>query len=97
MSWFNADLRDLKVDADVEVIIFDSYTYGMRYLQQGELQSLPVIILDDYNEKIFISNLVEGRERAYLFIDDFIEELPIAVNRLAAGDNYITDKLLCEL
>lgn len=97
LSWYNADLRDLEIDTDTEIVVFDSYTYGMRYLHQSCFNDFPVIILDSYNEKIFISNLVENKERAYLLIDDFIDELPQAVEKLLKGDNYITSKLLCEL
>lgn len=93
---FNGDLSTLE-DINADIVIYDSYSYGIKPLESNRWDDIMLIILDAYNEKLFISNLIENRNRGYLLIDDFLDELPLAIEQLLAGKNYLTEKLSCEL
>ena len=93
---FNGDLTSLS-EINADIIIYDSFSYGIKPLENKLWEDLIIIILDTYNEKFFITNLIENRNRGYLLIDDFLDELPLAIAQLIEGKSYLTEKLKCDL
>lgn len=96
VDWYNGDLTGLsQIDADI--VVYDSFSYGIKPLEEKKWQHRALIILDVYNQQLFIDNLISDNNRAYLLIDDFLGELPTAIEQLLGGANYLTSKLSCEL
>lgn len=97
IDWYNGDLSRLTTQIQADVVVYDSFSYGIKPLEEEKWQHRALIILDVYNQQLFIDNLISDNNRAYLLIDDFLGELPTAIEQLLGGTNYLTSKLSCEL
>ncbi|MTI39744.1 hypothetical protein [Fulvivirga lutimaris] len=93
-AWFNADLSLLTNTFDEDtILIYDSASYGLNPLRTSWLMAYPMIILGEYEKNIFIESLLETEQKAYLIIDDFIQELYNAIDCIKCGHNYVTKKI----
>ncbi|MEQ8242551.1 hypothetical protein [Fulvivirga sp.] len=93
-AWFNANLSLLTNTFEVDaILIYDSSSYGLNPLRSSWLMEYPLIILGEYENNIFIESLLETEQKAYLIIDDFIQELSSAIDCIKCGENYVTKKI----
>jgi len=90
LEWFNNDLVASPDFEKADVVIYDGFSYGMKPIELEMFDNIPLIILDAYSESLFVSSLISQGRRAYLLIDDFLEELPEAINSVIEGESFIT-------
>lgn len=69
-----------------ELIILDSFNLGFHYLDQiakrDETTKCPVLVIDDYNEKVLINTIISKGASSYLHLDDFINNLEGEIEKL---------------
>lgn len=94
VAWFSADLNLLSNAFQKDtVIIYDTSTHGVNHLRNSWLLQHPMVILGEYEKNVFVDYLLEAEQKAYLLIDDFIQELPDAIACIQCGKNYVTRKI----
>lgn len=74
------------------ILIYDSVAHGFNPLL-AELSSIRTVILGEINNSSFIQQLLETGIRAYLFIDDFLDEINVAIATLQNNETYKTTKI----
>ncbi len=93
-AWFSSDLSLLTNAFDKDtIIIYDSSSHGLSHLKNSWFLQYPMIILGQYEKNVFIDFLLETQHKAYLLIDDFIQEFSDAIACLQCGKNYVTKKI----
>jgi len=91
--WFNDHIKEFEPkEIDDKIVIYDSVSYGpsLPDFLSGHLDG--VIILGDYIKEVHLKKFM-GKNRAYLLIHDFINELPAAVYSIIYGKNFISKKI----
>ena len=72
------------------VVVYDRYTSkstGDDLLKAD----FPVIILDDYQQDFVIQKFINKPARAYMLVDEFEEELDIAITAVRSGSVFVSN------
>ncbi|MTI22512.1 hypothetical protein E1176_15885 [Fulvivirga sp. RKSG066] len=97
VSWCNDCQNVNKEEVVADVIVYDSFSYGLTTLKNDFFTDKALVILDGYKESAFVSSITNCSKRAYLLVEDFIEELPHALSAVLSGETFVTEKLSCPL
>lgn len=93
LNWYNDDLNNCEAIDAADVILFDSFSYGVPAIKCDLFKNKPMVIIDSYNENQFVSWLTNEKNRGYLLIDNFLEELEEAIGCVLSGGTYVTQKI----
>jgi len=91
--WFNDQLKEIDPrEVSNKIVIYDLMSYGSSLPDFLSDHADGIIILGDYIKDIYLKTF-KGKNRAYLLIHDFINELPAAIYFIIYGKNYISRKI----
>lgn len=83
---------------NIALIIVDTYSLSISFLEKvmsTEIgSSVPLMVLDDYEEKVLIDELLNRGVKGYLLVHAFGKELEHTIEGLLAGEHYKTSLLI---
>ena len=74
-----------------DLIVVDTYSLGLGFLKtikhESSLSDKPILVIDEFSEKVFASKIMEKGAQDYLNIDNYSERLLSKIQKLVPSLN----------